>query len=54
MNDDVPVFNNSNYIFITTENNLGGTLVGRFEVLDRDLAEAGEIDFALIGDFSER
>ncbi len=48
------MFNSSSYIFLTPENTLGGTLVGRFEAMDRDLGESGELLFIITGPNSDR
>ena len=47
VNDEVPVFTKK-LSFITTENEIGGTLIGKVEAKDRDLGKNSEIQYSLV------
>nr|KAG5689977.1 hypothetical protein BaRGS_033658 [Batillaria attramentaria] len=47
INDEVPVFTESEYIFRMRENKPAGTLVGVFQATDPDLGDGGRVTFSL-------
>lgn len=54
INDNPPIFNNSNYSFAVAENDPAGSYVGTLLVSDSDDQAAANISFRLEGPHSER
>ena len=54
VNDNPPVFNNTDYSFSLPENEPTGSQVGEFLVSDSDEGAAATLTFTIAGTFAER